>query len=173
MHEELRTSRLSYWPWLALAMWTKPHARPQIFVCGRGGGIRQRHTCAGRLVGQKRSFAVFLIHGKFCGENIYRRGGGGLSTPCKCALACVCKKGKSEKKEEARFLTPLELRHLGTCGGLFAFGAPPSSIKHVVDEALVSSRRRVLHAREPLHTISVPLSTKVSVAWVRSLFWRI
>lgn len=129
--------------------------RPPPDICLRPRWLEYASaTCAGRLVGQKRSFAaffdsvpVFLIYGKFCGENIYRRGGGGLSTPCKCALECVCKRGKSEKKEEPRFLTPLKLSHLGTCGGLFGFGAHPSSVKHVVDAALVSSRRRVLCAK--------------------------
>lgn len=134
MHEELRTSRSSYWPWLAFTMWTKPHARPQITLAAAAVVEYASATRAGRLIGHKPSFAAcfdnvprfFLIYGKFCGENIYRRGGGGLFSRVS-ARVCVCKKGKSEKKRRASILTPLKLSHLGTCGGLFGFRAHPSS----------------------------------------------
>lgn len=117
---------------------------PDNFVCGRGGGIRQRHTRAGRLVGRKRSFAAFfrfsLAYGKFCGENIYRRGGARAFSPCKCALECVCEKEESEKKRRASTANAAKASPCRYLWWLFlAFRAHPSSIKHVVDGALVSS----------------------------------
>lgn len=77
-------------------------------LSGRHGGIRQRHTRAGRLVGQKPSFAAFFdsvphffptlsTYGKFCGENIYRRGGGGLFSRVSAPL-CVCVRIRKESR---------------------------------------------------------------------------